>query len=127
MTGFEFLPVCSDESLTGTDSAVSSTDDLGFPVTTELWPTPRPSRPSPDSAGYTDVEVHRTNGVSHGHVHAGDWKHSACVLQTALKLNLECSMERVRSLGAELHAPCMPSNILDLPIGQAVRSRCILG
>jgi len=32
---FEFLPVCSDETVTGTDAAVSSTADLGFPVTTD--------------------------------------------------------------------------------------------
>jgi predicted helicase len=32
---FEFLPVCSDETVTGTDSPVSKTADLGFPVTTE--------------------------------------------------------------------------------------------
>ena len=33
--GFEFLPVCSDDTVTGTDAAVSSTADLGFPVTTD--------------------------------------------------------------------------------------------
>jgi superfamily II DNA or RNA helicase len=32
---FEFLPVCSDETVSGTDAAVSSTTDLGFPVTTD--------------------------------------------------------------------------------------------
>ena len=32
---FEFLPVCSDDTVTGTDAAVSSTADLGFPVTTD--------------------------------------------------------------------------------------------
>ena len=32
---FEFLPVCSDETVTGTDAAVSSTADLRFPVTTD--------------------------------------------------------------------------------------------
>jgi superfamily II DNA or RNA helicase len=32
---FAFLPVCSDESVTGVDSPVSKTADLGFPVTTE--------------------------------------------------------------------------------------------
>jgi superfamily II DNA or RNA helicase len=32
---FEFLPVCSDETVTDTDAAVSSTTDLGFPVTTD--------------------------------------------------------------------------------------------
>ncbi len=32
---FEFLPVCSDDTVTGSDAAVSSTADLGFPVTTD--------------------------------------------------------------------------------------------
>jgi len=32
---FEFLPVCSDDTVTGSDAAVSSTTDLGFPVTTD--------------------------------------------------------------------------------------------
>lgn len=31
---FEFLPVCSDDTVAGHDDAVSSTADLGFPVTT---------------------------------------------------------------------------------------------
>ena len=33
--GSEFLPVCSDETVTDSDAAVSSTADLGFPVTTD--------------------------------------------------------------------------------------------
>ena len=32
---FEFLPVCSDDTVADTDAAVSSTTDLGFPVTTD--------------------------------------------------------------------------------------------
>lgn len=32
---FEFLPVCSDDTVTGTDATVSSTADLGYPVTTD--------------------------------------------------------------------------------------------
>jgi hypothetical protein len=32
---FEFLPVCSDDTVTDTDAAVSTTTDLGFPVTTD--------------------------------------------------------------------------------------------
>ena len=31
---FEFLPVCSDETVTGSDAALQSTSGLGFPVTT---------------------------------------------------------------------------------------------
>jgi superfamily II DNA or RNA helicase len=33
-TDFDFLPVCSDDTVTGVDAAVSTTVDLGFPVTT---------------------------------------------------------------------------------------------
>jgi superfamily II DNA or RNA helicase len=32
---FDFLPVCSDDTVTGHDAAVSTTTDLGFPVTTD--------------------------------------------------------------------------------------------
>jgi predicted helicase len=32
---FEFLPVCSDETVTESDAAVANTSDLGFPVTTD--------------------------------------------------------------------------------------------
>ncbi|MGH3556439.1 Helicase associated domain protein [Mycobacterium sp.] len=32
--GFEFLPVCSDETVTEPDAALENTSDLGFPVTT---------------------------------------------------------------------------------------------
>jgi predicted helicase len=32
---FDFLPVCSDDTVTGPDAAVSTTADLGFPVTTD--------------------------------------------------------------------------------------------
>lgn len=32
---FDFLPVCSDESVSDRDGAVSTTTDLGFPVTTD--------------------------------------------------------------------------------------------
>jgi predicted helicase len=34
-TDLDFLPVCSDDSVTGTDAALSTTVDLGFPVTTD--------------------------------------------------------------------------------------------
>lgn len=34
-TDFDFLPVCSDDTVTGMDAAVSTTVDLGFPVTTD--------------------------------------------------------------------------------------------
>ena len=33
--GFDFLPVCSDETVAEPDAVVSSTSDLGFPVTTD--------------------------------------------------------------------------------------------
>jgi superfamily II DNA or RNA helicase len=33
--GFDFLPVCSDETVSGQDAALSTTVDLGFPVTTD--------------------------------------------------------------------------------------------
>ncbi len=33
--GFEFLAVCSDETVLGEDAVVSTTSELGFPVTTE--------------------------------------------------------------------------------------------
>lgn len=33
--GFEFLPVCSDATVTEPDAAVENTSDLGFPVTTD--------------------------------------------------------------------------------------------
>ena len=33
--GFDFLPVCSDESVAEPDAVVSNTSDLGFPVTTD--------------------------------------------------------------------------------------------
>ena len=32
---FEFLPVCSDETVSDSDAAVANTSDLGFPVTTD--------------------------------------------------------------------------------------------
>ena len=32
--GFDFLPVCSDETVTEPDAVVANTSDLGFPVTT---------------------------------------------------------------------------------------------
>ena len=34
-TGFDFLPVCSDETVAEPDAIVSNTSDLGFPVTTD--------------------------------------------------------------------------------------------
>ena len=34
-TGFDFLPVCSDETVAEPDAVVSNTSDLGFPVTTD--------------------------------------------------------------------------------------------
>ena len=33
--GFDFLPVCSDETVADPDAVVSNTSDLGFPVTTD--------------------------------------------------------------------------------------------
>jgi len=33
--GFDFLPVCSDETVAESDAVVSNTSDLGFPVTTD--------------------------------------------------------------------------------------------
>ena len=33
--GFDFLPVCSDETVAEPDAVVSNTSDLGFPVTTD--------------------------------------------------------------------------------------------
>ena len=33
--GFAFLPVCSDDTVSDTDALVSTTSDLGFPVTTD--------------------------------------------------------------------------------------------
>ena len=33
--GFDFLPVCSDDTVSETDALVSTTSDLGFPVTTD--------------------------------------------------------------------------------------------
>ena len=33
--GFDFLPVCSDESVAEPDAVVANTSDLGFPVTTD--------------------------------------------------------------------------------------------
>ena len=35
MVGFDFLPVCSDETVAEPDAVVSNTSDLGFPVTTD--------------------------------------------------------------------------------------------
>ena len=34
-TGFDFLPVCSDETVAEPDAVVANTSDLGFPVTTK--------------------------------------------------------------------------------------------
>ena len=33
--GFDFLPVCSDETVADPDAVVANTSDLGFPVTTD--------------------------------------------------------------------------------------------
>ena len=33
--GFDFLPVCSDETVAEPDAVVANTSDLGFPVTTD--------------------------------------------------------------------------------------------
>jgi predicted helicase len=35
--GFDFLPVCSDETVAEPDAIVANTTDLGFPVTTDVW------------------------------------------------------------------------------------------